>query len=63
MLTLQSGLAGALVVFVGVACHVPAIWWVGGKGQSSHPMASLGVPGEHRVPWGSLQMAKLKKKL
>lgn len=65
MLTLQSGLAGALVVFVGVACHVPAIWWVGGKGQSSHPMASLGVPGEHGVFWGggSLQMAKLKKKL
>lgn len=41
MLILQPGLVGALVVFVGVACHVPAICWVGGKGQSSRPMASL----------------------
>lgn len=66
MLILQSELAGALVVLVGAAWHVSAIWWVRENGQSNHPMASIGFPGQQGSYFGdkkSLQMAKLKKKL
>lgn len=67
MLILQSELAGALVVLVGAAWHVSAIWWVRENGQSNHPMASTGFPGQQGSFFGgtkkSLQMAKLKKKL